>query len=604
MPKVKERFIDIFNRIFRRNNIPRISNVTKQNYDEYFKTYNTLFKIFSKVDGIDAYLVGGISAAIQTKQDLYRQNDDIDIMCKEENLTRLIETLRSIGYSVEDRRGIQTRNKVDMDGKFQAVDHELNADTKKKNMLGVGIFTYKVKGNEVICHSYAYEEKEGSVVGTEKVMPKELFDLMYESKAVDYKGIKLKAQSKEYIYMSKSMLDREKDKLDASIIRPNLDDKSKHKIDRIRELEAKTKTYRSIYGKDGKILSKTKLPTLEERTYAYLNSLYMQSTTKTSEQIVTDVLQNEEYQKIINKHPELKKLLADWEEKSRKYTYEDKIRLLTASYSKRLEEYSEMAIENALDFIKQRQINEGRADNDISLSDEAKDIFKLMQEYEDSIKKVFIDNNICLTHITEVAPDELENRKLRKSINRPNNYFTERVDGVFASSTPIDGRNLYIARNGWGMVRLADSTYIYGNDNINIIQDSEGKKHAILKQPNYIYKINPAKFKPVCNLTIDHYTHKPIFEFSEEWITNTEIDIRDKNQVLGIDKVEDVTSLLYNYTILCDKYSQNIGKTARKFQNSEQGLKYILEKIDDGSIRSINSETGINDRRLSINEKE
>ena len=94
------------------------------------------------------------------------------------------------------------------------------------------------------------------------------------------------------------------------------------------------------------------------------------------------------------------------------------------------------------------------------------------------------------------------------------------------------------------------------------------------------------------------------FEFSEEWITNTEIDIRDKNQVLGIDKVEDVTSLLYNYTILCDKYSQNIGKTARKFQNSEQGLKYILEKIDDGSIRSINCETGINDRRLSINEKE
>ncbi len=70
MPKAKERFVDIFNRIFRRNNIPRISNVTKQNYDEYFKTYNTLFEIFSKVDGIDAYLVGGISAAIQTKQDL------------------------------------------------------------------------------------------------------------------------------------------------------------------------------------------------------------------------------------------------------------------------------------------------------------------------------------------------------------------------------------------------------------------------------------------------------------------------------------------------------------------------------------------------------
>ena len=164
MPKARERFINIFNRIFRRNNIPRIANVTKKNYDEYFKTYNTLFKIFSKLEGIDAYLIGGISAAIQTKQDLYRNHDDIDIMCKEEQLAQLLEKLKSIGYSIEDRRGIHTRNKINMDGTFQAIDHELNADIKNKDMLGVGIFTYKIKGNEVICHSYAFEEKEGKFV--------------------------------------------------------------------------------------------------------------------------------------------------------------------------------------------------------------------------------------------------------------------------------------------------------------------------------------------------------------------------------------------------------------------------------------------------------
>ena len=106
---------------------------------------------------------------------------------------------------------------------------------------------------------------------------------MYESKVVDYKGIKLKTQSKEYIYMSKSMLDREKDKLDTSVIRPSLDDKSKLKIARIRELQAKTKNYKVVYDKDGKILSKTRIPTLAEKTFAYLDSLYMQSTTKTSE---------------------------------------------------------------------------------------------------------------------------------------------------------------------------------------------------------------------------------------------------------------------------------------------------------------------------------
>ena len=86
-----------------------------------------------------AYLMGGISAAIQTNQDLYRQNNDIDIMCNEGELSRLVEILQKIGYSVDDRRGIKTRNVVDSQGHFQAIDHELNAYTKNKNMLGVGI---------------------------------------------------------------------------------------------------------------------------------------------------------------------------------------------------------------------------------------------------------------------------------------------------------------------------------------------------------------------------------------------------------------------------------------------------------------------------------
>lgn len=188
-------------------------------------------------------------------------------------------------------------------------------------------------------------------------MPKELFDLMYESKVVDYKGIKLKAQSKEYIYMSKSMLDREKDKLDVSVIKTSLDDKSSLKIARIRELQAKAKKYKVVYDKDGKILTKTRLPTLEEKTYAYLDSLYMQSTTKTPKQIVIDLLRSEEYKQIITEHPEMEKLLANWKEKSKNYTYENKISLLTTSYSKKLKEYSEESIENALDFIKRRKIN-------------------------------------------------------------------------------------------------------------------------------------------------------------------------------------------------------------------------------------------------------
>ena len=87
-------------------------------------------------------------------------------------VNKLIET----GYSVDDRRGIKTRNIIDINGQFHARDHELNADTKSRKFLGVGIFTYSVKGNEVITHSYAYHEGEGRVIGIEKVMPKEWED--------------------------------------------------------------------------------------------------------------------------------------------------------------------------------------------------------------------------------------------------------------------------------------------------------------------------------------------------------------------------------------------------------------------------------------------
>ena len=220
MPKIKDNIIRMFNRIFRKNNFPMLANVSKQNYDEYQKTYDTLSKIFSKTEGMDLFLIGGISTAIQTNRDLYRQNSDIDIMCREEQLQTLIKTLQKAGYSVDDRRGIKTRNTTDIDGQFHAIDHELNADNENEKLLGIGIFTYSVKGNNVITHSYSYHEKEKRVIGIEKVMPKKLFYLMYNDNVVDYKGIKIKTQSKEYIYLTKNRGKREKDKLDSSVIEP------------------------------------------------------------------------------------------------------------------------------------------------------------------------------------------------------------------------------------------------------------------------------------------------------------------------------------------------------------------------------------------------
>ena len=289
MSKIKDKITRIFKQIFRRNDFPMIANISKQNYDEYHTTYDTLSKIFGGLDDIDAYLVGGISSAIQTNQDLYRQNSDIDIMCKEEDLPKIIKKLQEIGYSIEDKRGIKTNNTIDINGNFKVGCHDINTSIKNSNLLGVGLFIYKINNDEVTTYSYAFDERIGRFVGTEKVIPKELFDMIYNNTPVDYKGIKLKTQSKEYTYMSKSRGTREKDKLDASIIEPTLDEKSMEKISKIRELEARKREYKLVFDKVGKIESREKIPSLEDKVNSYLDSLFAKSSTKTPEQIVNDV---------------------------------------------------------------------------------------------------------------------------------------------------------------------------------------------------------------------------------------------------------------------------------------------------------------------------
>lgn len=317
MSKIRDTIIRIFNQIFRRNDFPMIANVSKQNYDKYHRTYDTLSKIFGNLDDIDAYLVGGISSAIQTNQDLYRQNSDIDIMCKEEDLPKIIKKLQEIGYSVEDKRGIKTNNIIDFDGNFNVGCHDINTSITNSTLLGVGLFVYKINNDEVTTYSYAFDERIGKFVGTEKIISKELFNMIYNKTPVNYKGINLKTQSKEYTYMYKSKGAREKDKLDASIIEPTLDQKSMKKISKIRELEAKTIEYDLVFDNYGRIESKHRIPSLNDKVASFLTSLYVNSSTKTPEQIVNDVLQSEQYSRIIAEHPEISSLINEWQEKTK-----------------------------------------------------------------------------------------------------------------------------------------------------------------------------------------------------------------------------------------------------------------------------------------------
>ena len=118
----------------------------------------------------------------------------------------------------------------------------------------------------------------------------------------------------------------------------------------------------------------------------------------------------------------------------------------------------------------------------------------------------------------------------------------------------------------------------------------------MLKEPNYIYHISPEKFEPVCNFTIDKTSNEPVFEFSDEWISDTEVDISDNKQVKKIEEVKDVTNILENNTILCDKYNKRIGIQAKNCKSRGERMQFIAEKIQEGSVRYINGEAGINAR--------
>lgn len=272
----------------------------------------------------------------------------------------------------------------------------------------------------------------------------------------------------------------------------------------------------------------------------------------------------------------------------------DKIKLITNDYNNKLKNFAPEVIDKALAFLERRRQNNEKSNNDLELDIKTKEIFALMEEYAQELKKYFVDNNIYLTHISSISPDKLEKGVLKKSIDKANIYETERVDGVFASSYPLKD-NPYIARNSSGMIMLAPSVYIYGNDNIEVISDLDEKKQAILKQPNYIYYLNPVKFKPVCTLMKTNESNEPIFVFSEEWISDSEINVFDSSQVKKIEEISDVTNLLEHYLILCDKESQEIGIMAKTFKNRNEAIKFIEMKINDGSIRYINGE--INDNK-------
>lgn len=273
---------------------------------------------------------------------------------------------------------------------------------------------------------------------------------------------------------------------------------------------------------------------------------------------------------------------------------------LLDEYNKKLDTYSSETVEKAFTVLdeKRKKIQSNSQillKNENYLDLETNQIFELMKRYAQDIKQVFIEQKATITHITDVSPKEMIGGKISKSINRANNYETEVGDWVFASSSPIEC-NPYMVRNSKsGMVCIDKNKkiYIYGDDNIKIQQDKHGNNVVKLIRPNYAYNINPEKFNPVVTMK-KNKEGKSVFEFSEEWISEQEVDINDPKQVLGIDKIDDITDVVKNCQILCDVNQTDEAIKIINSHSKKEAINKLFDSIQNGNLRYINAEANIN----------
>lgn len=273
--------------------------------------------------------------------------------------------------------------------------------------------------------------------------------------------------------------------------------------------------------------------------------------------------------------------------------------LLQSRYNMELNTYGSKSVEQVLTILQKKKENlrlglpTESNENDI-LNVEIGQIFDLIERYAYDIKQIFTSHKVEITHITDVSPDKMIGGKISKSFNRLNNYETEKGDWVFASSAPLDGKNPYIARNPkLGMVFIGDNTYIYGGDNMEVQQGFDGNNTVKLKNSNYIYSINPQRFKPVVTIKRNK-DGKAVFDFSEEWVSEREVDISDKEQVTNIEKVDDITELVRHYQVLCDVYQNGEAFRVRSSRSKDEALSILYDDIVGGNLKYINAEANIN----------
>ena len=82
-------------------------------------------------------------------------------------------------------------------------------------------------------------------------------------------------------------------------------------------------------------------------------------------------------------------------------------------------------------------------------------------------------------------------------------------------------------------------------------------------------------------------------KFSEEGVSESDVDIYDVNQVYSVEKVTDITDVIKNFHVLCDVNKTGEAMKIRAY-SPQEFLEYVPEAIISGRLRYINEEADIN----------
>jgi len=203
---------------------------------------STINSLCSKLNelSVDYYLVGALSAFIETGVPLFRYHGDLDFMIAEKDIEKLKEALKDSDYVFEDNRLTTDKTYNPEVGHTQG-EHEVIAN-HKENEFHLGFFLFdRQRDGSINIKEYYKGRKDDKDVPMVLIrhLPKELVELEYTIESTEYSGTTFRTSTPESIYAKKSYTAKGKDLLDIQVLEGKIDFA---KIDEAKKIRTTTRT--------------------------------------------------------------------------------------------------------------------------------------------------------------------------------------------------------------------------------------------------------------------------------------------------------------------------------------------------------------------------